>query len=105
MLRLTFAVFLLAFSMGCAHHDASVQNSNKQEQWPGSNQSPKSQKSTNTETGPNTPAGQGGNHVDKLTQPSEYVPSPEGNPGDIGQGNDKNPKTQGTTSGPNPKRQ
>lgn len=104
MLRLTLSVFLLAFSVGCAHHDASVQNSDTQKQWPGSNQSVRSQESTSTETGPNTPAGQAGNHVDKITKPSEYVPSPEGKPGDFGQGNNKNPETQGTTSGPNPEK-
>jgi len=101
MLKLILGVFVLSFSMACAHHDASVQNSNKQEQWPGSDQSAKSQKSTNTETGPNTPAGEGdGNdHTDKLAKPAQHVPNPKAIPGDVGQGNDKNPKTQGTTSG------
>ena len=105
MLRLLFATSLLAFAVGCAHHDASVQNSNKQEQWPGSDQSAKSQKSTNTETGPNTPAGQSDrNHTDNLTQPAQHIPAPESTPASVGQGIDKNPKKQGTTSGESPKR-
>ena len=106
MLRLWLIALLLAFSVGCAHHDASVQNSNKQEQWPGSNKSAKNQKTTNTETGANTPAGEGdkNDHTDNLAKPSQQVPNPEATPGDVGQGNDKNPKKQGTTSGAAPQR-
>ena len=106
MLRLLSIALLLAFSAGCAHHDASVQNSNKQQQWPGSDRSAKNQKSTNTETGANTPAGEGdkNDHTDNLTKPSSHVPNPDATPGDMGQGNDKNPKKHGTTSGALPKR-
>jgi hypothetical protein len=106
MLKVLIATLLLAFAVGCAHHDASVQNSNKQEQWPGSDQSAKSQKSTNTQTGANTPAGEGdkNDHTDKLAKPVQHLPNPEATPGDVGQGNNKNPKTQGTTSGTVPKK-
>ena len=106
MLKLLLVILLLSFSVACSHQDASVQNSDKQKQWPGSDQSTQSQKTTNTETGPNTPAGQGdkNDHTYKLTQPADKVPVPKETPGQGGQGNDKNPKTQGTTSGTTPKR-
>jgi|WetSurMetagenome_2_1015567.scaffolds.fasta_scaffold1249150_1 hypothetical protein len=106
MLKPLLAIFVLGFSVACAHQDASVQNSNKQEQWPGSDQSAKSRKSTTTETGANTPAGEGdkNDHTENLAKPADQVPAPKAIPGDVGQGNDKNPKKQGTTSGPNPHR-
>ncbi len=106
MLKLWFSVILVAFSLGCSPSGPGVENSKKQEQWPGSNHSAKNQNSTNTETGANSPAGQGdkNDHPDNLAKPSPHVPNADETPGDVGQGNDKNPKTEGTTSGPNPKR-
>ncbi len=102
MLKLLFAIFVLSLSLACSHHDASVQNSDKQKQWPGANEP----KSSNTLTGPNTPAGKEDrkDHTENLTKPSPHVAAPQGNPGDVSQGNNKNPKTEGTTSGPNPQK-
>ncbi len=101
-MRMVIPVLVLAGLLaGC-----SASNSEKQKQWPDNSQAAQNQKSTNTETGPNTPAGgkdQNDNHTQNITKPADQNPNPEAAPGDVSQGNNKNPKTQGTTSGPNPK--
>jgi hypothetical protein len=101
MRKLFLVLTLLAFSLGC-----SVQNSQTQKEYPGSDQSAHNEKSTNTETKPNTPASQDLNqkddHTKNITNPAEHNPNPESNVESMSQGNNKDPRTHGTTKGQNP---
>jgi hypothetical protein len=103
MRKLFPVLLLLAFALACSNHDASVQNSDQQKDWPRSDQSAESKKSTNTEVSPSTPASkstdQNDNHTDNLTTTPQHTPNPKATPGETGQGNNKDPRTSGTTSG------
>ena len=94
MWKLTLLLALLSFAIGC-----SVQNTGLQQRWPGSNGAPHNVHAITTEILPSTPAAnslqfqmpeKNPERVRRLQQP--------GAPG-VGQGNDKDPRIYGTTSG------
>jgi hypothetical protein len=79
MFKSILLVCLLAFLLGC-----SASNSSQQKNWPGSDQSAESKKSTNTETGPNTSA-PGAKKADdrsgtNFTKRSPQAPDPQASP-------------------------
>jgi hypothetical protein len=84
MRKLFPVLVLMSFSLACSHNGPGIQNSDQQKRWPGSDQTAKNQKSTNTETGPNTPASksadQNDNHTENLTKPATPTPTPQATP-------------------------